>query len=199
MLLARWRCCGKRPFNQSGGFGDARPSVRLTWLEKSSQEARAQRANRVLQPRILGCVRAFEGHVCHASQLSRAHGKSEVDQLVSIVDVGFSLNLCLEISIVLKKLLQGLLRQSHSRLVVRIFIRQIHHLQKASVGKNLRGSGEVDNSEEICGLKQKIQTQTRRIGNDIYLHFGKFSRTFESGNAGVHLFLRIGFSGFLRN
>src|SRR5579872_2115003 len=182
---------GERLLNQACSFADAPASVWLPWFEKAAGEARAQRTDRVLQSRILICVQTFEGYVSHAGQLSRAHGKSEIDQQVSIIDVGIGLNFCLEVSIVLKEFLQGVLRQSDASLVVRIFIRQIHDLQKTSVGKKFSGSRKIYNAQVICGLQQEIQAQTGKIWNDVYLYFGKLPRTFECGDAGFHLVLRI--------
>ena len=64
-----------------------------------------------------------------------------------IVDLRVCLNRSLEIAVVSKEIVESLLGDDHSRLVVRIHIGQIHDLQESRVRERLDGSRDVNHAQ----------------------------------------------------
>src|ERR1700733_13957262 len=118
---------------------------------------------------------------------------------MSVVDLDVALDNGLEVSVVSKKVLQSLFSNRNPSLVVGIFVSQIDDLQKSGIGEKLCRFGEVNHANVISGFQQKVQTQARRVGDNLHLNFGKLPSTLERVNAGFNFSLGVRLANFLHD
>lgn len=79
--------------------------------------------------------RAFHGDSADARQFSDFDAEANADELVSVVDFRFGVDLGLKISIPVKEIGQRLFRTRKTREIVWIFVVEIHYLKQARVVK----------------------------------------------------------------
>src|SRR3982074_2898932 len=97
----------QHPLNQDGGSAHTFGSVRLPRLQEPSRKPCAERSDSVEQARTLRTVGPLHVNTPDACLFPKFDDERDVDQLVSVVDFRLGLNLCLEVSVFLEKVLQG--------------------------------------------------------------------------------------------
>ncbi len=129
--------------------------------------------------------------------LAELGGKSDVDQLVRIVDLNVGLDCGEKVAVAAEEFLESFLGESDASWVEGIFVGKICDLQQTRVGKMFGGAGEVDDAEVVGGLEEKTDADAGEIGDNVDGDFGKASGLLQGADAGVDFCLGVGLAGFL--